>query len=60
MLCEDAQSEFDRMIALGLARGVPASINASQPTPQLCGERRHDDGDDDDDHRGHGHGEGDD
>src|SRR5215813_8329781 len=47
MLCEDAQSEFDRMIALGLARGVPASTNAAQPTPQLCGERRHDDGDDD-------------
>jgi len=62
MLCEDAQTEFDRMIALGLARGVPASTNAAQPTPQLCGERRHNDGDedDDDDHRGRGHGEGDD
>ena len=59
MLCEDSQSEFNRMITLGLARGVPASTNASQPTPQLCGERRHDDDDDDDDDHHHGRGEDD-
>ncbi len=28
LLCEDAQSELNRMVANGLARGVPAALSA--------------------------------
>jgi hypothetical protein len=38
MLCEDTASEYARLIALGLAQGVPApagSLSAKSPLP-LC------------------------
>jgi hypothetical protein len=53
MLCEDTASEYARLIALGLAQGVPApsgSLPAVSPVP-LCGDKKEHHGDDRDDER---------
>src|SRR6266566_689053 len=53
MLCEDTASEYARLIALGLAQGVPAPPGpppAVSPVP-LCGDKNEHHGDDRDDER---------
>jgi hypothetical protein len=44
MLCEDTSSEYARLIALGLAQGVPApsgSLSVKSPLPLCFAEREH-------------------
>ena len=49
MLCEDADSEHQRLIQAGLDHGVPPpdAQTAVQPLPPICRAKKH--GDDDDD-----------
>jgi hypothetical protein len=39
LLCEDADDELERVIAAGLARGVPPPPAGQPPTPGLCPSR---------------------
>jgi Alpha/beta hydrolase domain len=39
LLCEDADDELERVIAAGLARGVPPPPAEQPPTPGLCSSR---------------------
>jgi hypothetical protein len=44
MLCEDAAHEYDRVIASGLAKGVPAPLAGDRVAgPAFCGEGESDD-----------------
>jgi hypothetical protein len=43
MLCEDAADEYERLVANGLARGVPAPLARDRAaSPTFCGEREDD------------------